>query len=212
MSGIPQVWVVGVDGKIIYAGRPSGQFKSIVEAEMAKVQYPGLGIAGLDKDLGKAGKAWSKGEFADARTEAQEVLEDLGEADDRESETIRAQAQHIIDRVTANLAAAVAAANEAYDAGDYLKAFRAYEAIAEHYEDTPEAEEAEDKAKAMKKDRDIKDVMSAQEKVEAVWAAMNPKNAQSVQGTLAAMQQLAEKYEGTIAGEQAAEYAKLLGG
>src|SRR5262245_42258178 len=68
-GGIPAMWIIGVDGKIIYAGRGGGE-ESIIEKELAKIKYPGLGKLEVNAKVVPAATKFGAKDYAGARAEA----------------------------------------------------------------------------------------------------------------------------------------------
>jgi thiol-disulfide isomerase/thioredoxin len=161
-GGIPQAWVIGVEGTVVFQGRPGSVDKWIKE-EIAKVAYPGLGKSEVHDDVRKAAIEFARKKYADAREEAQEVLED----EDAEAGA-REDAQYIIDRVN-KISEKKWAEAEAFEAGKrYINAQEIFEWFAAHFRGGDEGDKAKDKLKEYRKDKQIKKEMLAQQYFEQV--------------------------------------------
>lgn len=86
-----EIWVIGVDGKIIYADE-NGWEEAALE-ELKKVKYPGLGRSAAKPELEPAAKAFCSGDWA----KAVQLAEAVSEGD--HSDEVLADAEAIMDRV-----------------------------------------------------------------------------------------------------------------
>jgi hypothetical protein len=78
---IPKVWVIGTDGKVKFAGFQG--FSEVLEGELARVKYPGLGKEAIGKRLEPAVKLFVEGKYAEAYQAAETIYD---ETDDRTEE------------------------------------------------------------------------------------------------------------------------------
>jgi len=92
---LPQVWVIGVDGKIAHKGAKG--YDEVIEKELAKVKYPGLGRDKVASEVEPAAKAFGKKQFAEALKLATAIV------DGEFSEAAQADAQFVIERIEGNI-------------------------------------------------------------------------------------------------------------
>lgn len=210
-EGVPLAWIIDVTGIVKFNGDPRGAgFEAIIQREMRRCQYPGLGTHELHKDLKRAGKAWTNREYENARVEAMKVLEENPEnTADAEVTALRAQAQLIIDRATALLSKLVDTAMSALDGGDYRAAVNAYQRIVDEFEDTAEAEAAEEALDELDT-REIKAIIKAQNDIEIIWTATNPAVPAERTKALQQLRKIAADNEDNIAGRTAKTYIDVL--
>jgi hypothetical protein len=91
---VPYVWVVGVDGTIVYAGSiTEPKLASTVRDEAKKVRYPGLGRVEFDRAVQKALDRYKRSDFEGARKEAQKVLDDPKAAEAAKADAADLQAR-----------------------------------------------------------------------------------------------------------------------
>lgn len=158
-GGIPKAWVIGVDGKIKFAGSPYNASQTIQD-ELAKVKYIGLGMAEVHEDLEDAAEAYVEGDLESAREEANEVKADS------EDEAALADADTILQKIEDSYNNMLSAAEDAEGDRNYLKAQRMYEQIEEAFGRAKEAEEAEAKLDTFKDDKAIRDEIKSAESLE----------------------------------------------
>ncbi|MBX3474206.1 MAG: hypothetical protein KF754_07465 [Planctomycetes bacterium] len=82
--------VIGVDGNVAFYGR--GDYDTVLQRELKKLVYPGLGTQVLAEKLAKAGRSFAAREYGAALAEAEKLA--AGELTDSERES----AQLIMDR------------------------------------------------------------------------------------------------------------------
>lgn len=160
-GGIPYMWIIGVDGKVIFAGNPySGNIDQIIENELKKVRFPGLGRADVASDVVKAATLFAQGKLSDARAEAQKVIEKDGT-----SEEAKADAKYVADRVTARGESWLANAQKFEEQRRYFDAQKAYEQIKDNFgRNDAEYQRADERLKEFRRDRAIKAEIDAWEK------------------------------------------------
>jgi len=199
-GGIPKCWIIGVDGKIKYAGHPNAA-DGVIKEELAKIKFLGLGRADIHEDLEKSAKAYIDGDLEKAREEALKAKED--EADD---ETVVADADYILEKVSATYNNLKTAADSAKEERNYLKAQRYFEQIEEAFGKAEEAEAAKEALDAFKDDKDIRAEIKAAESLEKTASKLEGKDADDITKALDRFLG-SSKNEGTFAAELA-EQAK----
>lgn len=197
-GGIPKCWIIGVEGKVVYAGHP-GSADSYIKDELAKVKYLGLGKADIHEELDGAAKAYVEGDLEKAREEALEVKAD--EADDEQAVS---DADFILEKVKTSYDNMLRIAEDAEGSENYLKAQRAYEQIEEAFGKAEEAEKAEAKLDGFKDDKVIRDEIKAAESLEKIAEKLEGKDAEDITKNLDRFL-ASSKYEGTFAAKLAEE-------
>ncbi len=142
---LPHVWVVGVDGSIKFSGLQG--FHDVMNAELQKVRYPGLGRAKFSAALEPAAKLFVEGEFAKAYAAAEKVYD---ETDSRSEED---EADWIMKRIDQRMNSLVVRAETAEVLRDYDLAMRCWTELARFkgLDDAAEAHERLNKIKESKK-------------------------------------------------------------
>jgi hypothetical protein len=138
---LPRTWIVGVDGKVIWAGRAG--YKETLDKELAKVKYPGLGKAEVHKSLEPAAKAFVEGRMAEAHKLAEAVFY---ETDDEKAE---ADADHIMKRVDSQARDLANRAQTAEAMRDFELARRCWARLAERFKGHDDAADADKKLKEL---------------------------------------------------------------
>lgn len=199
-GGIPYMWIIGVDGKVIFSDNPyRGNIDQIIEAELRKVRFPGLGRAEVHDDVVKAAQKFAEGKLSDARDEAQKVI-----ANENASEEAKADAKYVADRVTARAEGLLAEAKKFEDERRYFDAQRLYEQIKDTFgRNDAEYQSADERLKEFRRDRTIRGEIDAWEKWVALQSSLE--NERDPRRALAAVKGFAEsrRYEGTRAQEEA---------
>jgi tetratricopeptide (TPR) repeat protein len=200
VSGIPQVYLIAGDGKVVWEGHTSGLSDQMIEDELAKlVAFPKrdewprkVSPAASAAEGGKLGDAWKK----------LERLRDL-EGDDAEAaETLRAY-------IAKKSEAMLRSANELADDQDYYGATRELEAAKRMLKGHPSYDEVSERLKAFKKDRDIQKAVKAGALLEQGQALEAKKD---YRRAFAAYAQAARVGEGTKAGDAARKRAEAIAG
>ena len=192
---LPYAWVIGVDGKVIWEGTDG--YKSIIDSELKKVRYPGLGKSDIAKGAAKAAAAFGKGQYGRAFVEA----EKQAEGGDDEA---KVDAQYIVGRVNAFLARKRSVFKEAKGNREFTRSATILQDLAKRFKGAPQGEELKKELKAFKKDAAVK----AGLKAEAAWPGIqkllddekrsNDKNRVVLEGFI-------KKHEGTKEAELAAQ-------
>lgn len=199
-GGIPHAWVIGVDGKIIWEGNPRNGMDKVVEEELKKVKYPGLGKAEVAKEAVKVAVQYTKGQYTAARKEAKKLAEN-----EKSSDEAKADAQFIAERVTKLAASKLEEAKAAEAAKDYAKALAIYDWIAKNFKGDEEGTAAEAKVKELKADKDVKREMDAQVAFNKIIDSVKKPGTTAVDYAAAAgaLKGFVKKFEGTKAASDA---------
>lgn len=204
---IPQGWLIGVDGIVLWEGNPragSGQIDDFIEAEIAKIRYPGLGRLSVHEDVEKAAQQFARGNMNKARKAANKILED----DDAE-EGATVDAQYVINHIQELGEALLAQATTAESERRYLDAFEIHTDIARRFKKEDEGDAAKQRIKEMKKDGDIKDEMKA----DAQWRMIaNIAYTEDAADARAVLRAFIQRHEGTRAAADAQRALSGLGG
>jgi thiol-disulfide isomerase/thioredoxin len=201
-GGIPHGWLVGVDGKVIWEGNPhDAKFDQLLEAELAKVRFPGLGLSEVAKPVMPAVAKFMKKDYAGARTQAEKCL-----AKDGIDDAARADAEHLVAKVR-KIADDRFARAEAFEQEQrYLEAQELYTWLSKAFRRADEGDRAAARLKEMKKDKDIRHEIDAAVALEKLLPRLE---GQPAEVRTAALEKFAadRKREGTRAAEQARELA-----
>ncbi|MBE7492220.1 MAG: TlpA family protein disulfide reductase [Planctomycetes bacterium] len=203
VGSIPYAYVIGVNGDVIWEGHKG--YVGVIDEEIKKVKYLGLGKPEVAKEVEKAAVAFGAGEYAKARDEALKAKEK--KADDA---AVVADADYIITRVDARAAALRSKIDADKDARRYHDAVAGLETLSgKAFKGMEVATAAETELKELKADKKVKEELKA-------WDALT--KLQDSQKKLAdkaakkrALEEFARKNEGTAAGEEAAALAAKLG-
>lgn len=146
VGSIPYAYVIGVDGKVIWEGN-SG-YVGVIDEEIKKIKYLGLGKQDVHKDLEKSAAAFGAGEFGKAREEALKAREKNSE--------VAEDADYIIARVDAKAATLRKKADETKAARRYHETLKVLEELSgKGFKGMEAATAAAEEIKEMKKDKDI---------------------------------------------------------
>lgn len=143
---LPQVWVIGVDGKIVHKGTKG--YDEAIEKELAKVKYPGLGRAKVASEVEAAAKAFGKQQFAEAVKLATAVV------DGDFSEAAQADAQFILDRIEESIRALNQRAEMAEVQKDVATQTACLKRLAEAYKGCEDAADAPEALKKLAANKD----------------------------------------------------------
>lgn len=198
-GGIPVAWLIGVDGTVIWQGNPAAETSKLdrlIEEEVAKVRYPGMGKSEFHPDTLKAVKAYMQGSLADAREEAQKVLasEKLQDA--------HGDAQYLLDKVAGVATQRWEALEADRTDGRYLEAMEALTWFSKAFKGAEEGDRAKDLLKEMKKDKEIKREVAASAKLQKLLAQLEGQPAEVQQAALRKFVS-DKKIEGTRAAQEA---------
>lgn len=149
---LPKVWIVGVEGKVVFVGRDG--YEETLKKELAKVKYPGLGRAKIHKELEPAAKAFGEGKFAEAYNLAEAVY------DETEDDAAEEDADYIMGRIDDRLGTLSVRA----DTTEVTKNYRVTLACLEEmlkYKGLDDAEEAPERLKKLKESEEVKKELDA---------------------------------------------------
>lgn len=201
-GGIPHGWLIGVDGKVIWEGNPGDpQFDRLLRAEMAKVRFPGLGRNDFDRALAKSLTAYMRRNMADARKEAQKVLDAP-----RSSDAAKADAQYLLDRYQQIIDQQWALAQQYESERRYLEAQELYAWLADTLKRDELGSQAKARLDAMKDDEGVERELDAAKRLRALMAKLEGRPAEERRVMLERFAQ-DEKYRDTRAAEEARQAA-----
>ncbi|MEM7167862.1 MAG: hypothetical protein AAF581_20590, partial [Planctomycetota bacterium] len=193
---LPHAWVIGVNGTVIWEGAKG--YKPIVEAELKKVRYPGLGRNDIAADAKRSAEAFGKGTFGKAMSEAKKQL---GKTEDSEA---KADLEYIVARVDAFVKRKQATVEEAKGERQFGRAVAIMDELSKRMKGSPIGDTLKSDLKKFRKDKACKSGLAA----EAAWPAVykmlgdekrtNSQNKKLLQGFI-------KKHEGTKEAEKAFE-------
>lgn len=207
---LPQVWVIGVDGKIIYQGGKLDD--AVLEKELAKVKYPGLGKASVAKEVEPAAKAFGKGNFAEAVKLAQTVID--GEfGDDAVND-----AEYVVDRVNEKIKQLTQRAELAEVQKDFTLAQVCWNELATRFAGCEDAQEAPAHLKRLQEDKEAAKETAARRAMLVLmrdlnWEAadLDLEDAKVLKAfrekCIDAFDKLAKEHPGTVAAATATKFA-----
>ncbi len=155
VSGIPDAYLVGADGTVVWQGHPSGLTNATIEAELAKVNML------PDLDYSKAFKSILKDLTKDKYGKAMGRLEKLLEKSDDETDIDHAN--QLVEYINGKAAALQAEAEALASQDNYFLAAQRLEFLADNFDDMEAAETAEETLDAWKDDDAIEDLIDAGE-------------------------------------------------
>lgn len=164
-ASLPTVWIVGVEGKVIFVG--DRDYDELLEKELAKVKYPGLGRADFHADLGPAAKAFGAGKYAEAYKLAEAIY------DDTEDEKAEEDADYIMERIDDRLGTLVVRAETAEVIKDYRAAITNWQQIASHFAGFDDAEEAPERLKKLTEDKAVQADIKARRDLLALMLSLD---------------------------------------
>lgn len=194
---VPHAWIIGVDGKVAWEGNPSEkqeEMGTVLEAELAKVKTPKLGRK-VDRAVQTAAGKFQKRDYAGARKDAEKLLE-------KGSDAAKADAQFVVDRITAIGARQAAAAKKAEDEKRYLDAVDLYNSLAQAFKGASEGDAAAARLKDLKADDAVQKELKAAEALRRLCAELEGKPAEVRKAQLEAFAK-SKKFEGTRAASDA---------
>lgn len=202
-GGVPCAWIVGVDGKIIFAGNPGrGNFDATLKAELAKVRYPGLGKATVDEAVHKAAVKFATQRFGDARKLAKAVADDADASD-----AARADGRHVLDRMDRIAKQRNAKADAFASKRRFLEASEQWNWLSKAFKGQEEGKDASARLKALKKDKAAQLEIKAAQKLVKLLAFLEGKPEEVRKAQLEGFAK-GKKIAGTRAAEDAAQLAQ----
>jgi len=200
-GGIPHAWVIGVDGKVVFEGNPYNGMDKVVEEEMKKIKYPGLGKADVAKEAAKSAAMFSKGQYAAARKEAKKLAEN-----EKASDEAKADAQFIVERATNAAGGRLALAKKLEGEKDFLGAIENYDWVAKNFKGEEEGNSADARLKELKADKEVKKEIDAQIALNKIIESVKKPNASpDIKSAIPALKSFAKKFDGTKAAKDAEE-------
>lgn len=197
VGSIPYAYVIGVDGTVIFEGH-SG-YVSVIDNEIKKIKYLGLGKPDVAKGVEKAAQAFVDKQYAKAIDEANKVIEK------GKDEAAVADAQFVIERCNAMGAKLRADADKAKEEKRYLDAFAALETLVNGFKGMELGDNAANELKELRKDKDVKrevDAATALNKLRESFKTMKT-NADKAK----ALRDFAKRNDGTRAAADASAQA-----
>lgn len=199
-GGIPVAWLIGVDGTVIWQGNPAAEtskLDKLIEQEVAKVRFPGLGKTDFDPAVLGAVKRYMGKDFGGARKEAGKIT-----ADEGASSKAKEDAQYLIDKVD-ELAARQQKLIEDYQGeGKHLEAYQTLGFLAKAFKGSEVGDAAKAGLKQYKKDKQLKKELAAALKLQKLLAKLEGQPAQ-VRAKVLEKFATSRKNEGTAAAARA---------
>ncbi|HRJ77520.1 MAG: Thiol-disulfide oxidoreductase ResA [Planctomycetes bacterium] len=196
-GSIPYAYVIGVDGTVIYEGH-SG-YVSVIDEEVKKIKYMGLGKPDVAKGVEKAAQAFVDKQYAKAIEEANKVIEK------NSSEAAVTDAKFVIDRCNAMGQKLRQAADAAKAEKRYLDAFTALETLANGFKGTELGDTAAAEIKELKKDKEVKREVDAANNLAKVIDGL--KTVKTKADKVKTLRDFAKKNDGTRAAQDASAKA-----
>ncbi len=162
-GGIPVAWLAGVDGTVIWQGNPAAETEKVdalIEQEIQKVRFPGLGKTSFDKAVHKAVSAYMKKDLGDAQSLATKVAEKSSS-----SPEAKADAQLVLEKVAEAVKKNWALVETHKANKNYLGAFQILNWFASAMKKT-EGKKAKAIIKELKKDKTVKKEIDAEIKLQ----------------------------------------------
>ena len=200
VRGIPQGYLIGADGKVVWEGHPSSLTAAMLEAELAKVRFfPDLPYS---KKFNSALASCQKKKWASALKAVDKIAEDKRATDDDRDHA--GQVRAFIEGLASQR---LTYAKEAIEARDYFAANELFKELDDKFGGMAEADEAATKLKEWRKDKDIKRAIDA-----GLWLSRGKdmEGAKNLKGAMAAYMKAAKLGEGTIYEAPAKESAQAL--
>ncbi|MCA8912441.1 MAG: TlpA family protein disulfide reductase [Planctomycetes bacterium] len=198
---IPYAYVIGVDGKVQFEG--SSGYAAVIEKEIEKINYLGLGKNDVAPGLEKAATAFSQKDYGKAREEALKEKEK-----NADNEALVADADYIIGKVDGLVEALFKQVEDAKAIRRYHDAVAILERLSgKEFKGLEAADKAKDDLKELKKDKQVKEELKAWDAFDKTVEANE--RTDNVDSKRANLEKFIKKYEDTAA---AADAAKLLSG
>ncbi len=153
VTGIPQVYLIGADGKVVWQGHTAGLTEALIDAELAKiVRFPDR--AKWPQAVAGAARLARQGKLGKAFKALERVRADGDEA-------TREAAQALRDYIERTAAQWESEAQTWERSGAYLEAKRIYERMGKRLHGHPAAERARARLRALLKDHAIRNQIEA---------------------------------------------------
>jgi len=197
--GLPYAFVIGPDGKVVQQGH-SG-YESVIEKELKRIKYFGLGKLEVARGLEKAATLFSAGDYAKAAADAAKVKEK--NSDDA---AVVADADWIIARVDLKASMLRAKVEKGKESRRYHEAQAALEKLAGRgFKGMEVAEKAAAELKEMKSDKAVQKEIRAWNMLAQLQDA--DKRIKDGATRKRNLEGFAKRYEGTAAAEEALKLA-----
>ncbi|MCF6227924.1 MAG: hypothetical protein L3J82_04545 [Planctomycetes bacterium] len=188
-------WLIGIEGKVIWAGNPgrdgfNSGLDDILNKEMAKIKYPGLGKHDIDSALDEAAKAFCSGKLGRAR--------ELAKAESK-NKSAKKDAKYIAARIDEVAKLYEDRAKQMVKEKRYLKAKRTYEKIVNMFEGQDEAKDAEKALAKFKKNKKVQKELAADIAWEELQPSINKQGANKTKLT----EDFIKEHKGTNAAKEA---------
>ena len=197
---LPQVYLIGVDGKVVWHGTHG--YDDALAAELEKVRYPGLFRDEFPSELEEAARAFGERRFGAAVAKASSV--DFALAED---------AQAILDKVAEVHEWRWTEVNDAVDEGRYRDAVNHLEAVVREFEGSPShVEAAQVKLAALAEEDAVKEELKAAAELDRIldaWLEI-PRRERDRDALVASLRDFAASHEERYSGERAASLARDL--
>ncbi len=201
---VPYAYVIGVDGKVVWQGKDS--YHTVIQDEIAKVRFPGLGRASVAAGLEKSAAHFARKQYAKAATEAEAALEEAQEKGQLDP-GFQKDADYIVRRAAAMGDRMLIRADQARADREYSLALAIYRAIAEAFEDHPRGADAAKQLDELESDKMVAKELKALRALDALEVHLKKSDKAVQKETLRAF---AAKYEGLKAAEKARAAADAL--
>lgn len=192
-----RVCVINPEGIVVFYGKAG--FETILEVELKKMVYPGLGKQELDLKVQKAGHFYSEREFGQAIKDAQTVIASKPPAN------VEADAQLIIDKATAYGKKWIGRATTWITDKRYDLALPWLETLAKEFKGHEIGDQAKATYDRIDKDRELKPEFKAFEALKKLVADTEPQGDDKL---IAALKKFAQDNAALRAGGVAADLAK----
>lgn len=161
---LPRTWIIGVEGKIIFAGARG--YAEVLEKELAKVKYPGLGKASVHAELEPAARLFVAGKYAEAYKAAEAIF------DATESREVEDDADLIMKRIDQRAQRLLIRAESAEVMRDYVLALRCWEALAA-FKGMRDGDEAVERLKKLKEDKEVEKEIKASRALQSLMMGLD---------------------------------------
>lgn len=206
VSGIPQTFIVGADGKVVWEGHPASISKAVLKEALKGAKKPAGGMLGVRTDfavdarVAKAQKLANDGKLADA-------LKDLGaiDADAKSTEQQKTDAKSIRDAIDRHLEKLTATAENLVKGREVSRALLVLETLSKDAAATDAGAKAKKRIEEIKADSKLMAEVEAAKQFERLKEQVKALATDKAKGKY---DEFAKKYAGTKAGERAKAMAR----
>jgi hypothetical protein len=199
---LPMCWLVGADGRIKFIGKDG--YDKVLEEELAKVKYAGLGDLKIVAGLERAANAYAAMDYMQALKLARAESEKEGA-----SEAAQKCADALIQRVEERFKELRRRAENAEIEGDWRLAIATWEVISRRFESHDDAADVPAHLKRLKEDKKLPREIEAHEAYQVLTRTLTYKRA-GLKECIAEYDKLAEKHAKTEVSRRAAELAETM--